>query len=82
MPQERLDILDWRPDFKKIPYDEDDSYPTEHSAYLVRDAITEELFPFVYKLQTEQGLRRTCEFISWEPIVLVHLIKTASYTIN
>jgi hypothetical protein len=41
MPQERLDTLDRRPDFKEIPYDEDDSYPTKDSAYRVQDAINE-----------------------------------------
>jgi hypothetical protein len=41
MPQKRLDTLDRRPDFKEIPFDEDDSYPTEDPAYLVQDAINE-----------------------------------------
>ena len=72
MSQERLDALDKRPDFDTIPFDEDDSYPNEDDAYMVRDAINEQLLCSKYRAETEEDLWSAYEFTSWEPVGLVY----------
>lgn len=73
MSQERFDTLDTRPDFKEIPFDEDDGSPTEDDAYMVQGAINEQLSCFKDEVETEQDLRRAYEFTSWKPVGLVTL---------
>lgn len=82
MSQERLDTFDKRPDFKEILFDDDDCYPTEGIAYLIQDAIYEQLFPSEYEAENEEDLKRANGFTPWEPIRSVHLIKKVLYTIG
>ena len=71
MSLERLNTLDRRSDFKEIPFDADDGYPTENDAHGIQDAINEQLYPFVYGFRYEEDLPSADELASWEPVGLV-----------
>jgi hypothetical protein len=60
-----------RPDFTELHFDKERVIPSEGDAYVVQDAMNEQLRRFKPDVEYDEDLRRAYEVTSWEPVRLV-----------